>query len=140
MSTTINKTARSIAGACDGCGKSFYDVPMAPMLWDTVWRKLAEKRETLCAICVFERAHAADLDLSIADLRPCAWNLASMSLKSRIPWFDMFMLKEKEPPANMSEWNQHREAARWFDEPTRERWSALMKLRKRRHKRPALTS
>ena len=135
MSTTIDKTARSIAGTCDGCGKSFYDVPMAPMLWDTVRRKLADKRETLCASCVFERAHAADLDLTIADLRPCPFNLAC-----RISWFDMFMLKEKEPPANMSEWNQHRERARWFDELTRERWGALTKLRKRRHKRPALTS
>jgi hypothetical protein len=136
MSTAIDKTARSIAGACDGCGKSFYDVPMAPMLCDTVWRKLAEKRETLCAICMFKRAHAADLDLTIADLRPCAFNLFAC----RISWFDMFMLKEKEPPANTSEWDQRREAARRSDEWRRERWSALTKLRKRRHKRPALTS
>jgi hypothetical protein len=36
---------------CDGCRRSFDDVPLAPMLIDATWAKLASPRRLLCADC-----------------------------------------------------------------------------------------
>ena len=45
------------------------------MLSDAVWRKLAGRHEMLCAECMFTRAAARDVRLSLASLQPCEFNL-----------------------------------------------------------------
>jgi hypothetical protein len=60
---------------CDGCRQSFNDVPRAPMLRDAAWRKLADPQAILCAGCMLERAIDRSVDLTLADLLPCPFNL-----------------------------------------------------------------
>jgi hypothetical protein len=68
--------ARHRAGKCGSCCRSFNKVPLAPMLEDAVWCKLAAESEVLCAECCFKRAYERDIDLTRANLRLCALNLA----------------------------------------------------------------
>ena len=58
----------------------------APMLHDEVWAKLAGKNENLCGVCLFNRLSARDLMLSLADLRPCPFNLFHRPYS----YFDLF--------------------------------------------------
>jgi hypothetical protein len=55
---------------------SLNKVPLAPMLQDEVWCKLAADNEVLCAECCFKRAFERDVDLTRANLRLCVLNLA----------------------------------------------------------------
>jgi|SRR5262249_21383891 len=57
---------------CDDCGRS--DVRMAPMLMDASWRRLAHKRELLCGDCLNALARQRGVKITLADLRPCAFN------------------------------------------------------------------
>jgi hypothetical protein len=47
--TNHRHPARHRVGECDGCGRSFKNVPLAPVLEDVVWCKLAAAGEVLCA-------------------------------------------------------------------------------------------
>ena len=69
-------SARHRVGQCDSCRRSFNNAPLAPMLQDAVWCKLAAESEILCAECCFKRAYERDIDLTRADLRLCVLNLA----------------------------------------------------------------
>jgi len=71
---------------CDACQQSFDDVPRARMLRDAVWRKLAERQASLCAGCMFERAVDRSVDLTLADLEPCPFNLFG----ARMCWYHLF--------------------------------------------------
>ena len=68
--------ARHRVGKCDSCRRSFNNVPLAPMLQDAVWCKIAAESEILCAECCFKRACDRDIDLRRANLRLCVLNLA----------------------------------------------------------------
>ena len=70
---------------CDGYGASFDAEPRAPVLIDATWAKLAEKRETLCASCMLDRAIKRRVDLTVADLVPCEFNRWGSP-----SWFDLF--------------------------------------------------
>lgn len=91
---------------CDGCRKSFNKVPLAPMLNDAVWYKLADEREILCFQCMLERATKWGVNLSLASLFPCPFNLADPPRS----WFDLFASTEKRPPSNIGEWRRLVEA------------------------------
>jgi len=71
---------------CTNCKRSFAKVDSAPMLFDASWRKLAHRRETLCAECFFERAEARGIRVTLADLRPCLFNC----FHAPHDWFDLF--------------------------------------------------
>jgi hypothetical protein len=75
------------------------------MLHDKAWKKLAAKRETLCAKCFFQRANARDVYLTIADLRPCPFNLLGQPQS----WFDLFRSRDGHPGKSIL--NQWRAAA-----------------------------
>src|SRR5689334_4364325 len=68
--------ARHGVKKCDCCHRSFYKVPLAPILQDAVWCKLAAEKEVLCAECCFRRASERGIDLTRANLRLCVLNLA----------------------------------------------------------------
>jgi hypothetical protein len=85
---------------CDSCRKSFSKVPMAPVLHDEVWGKLAHPHEILCAPCMFSRAIERNVHLTLASLRPCPFNLS----QSPQSWFDVFRSDEIGPPRNIDEW------------------------------------
>src|SRR5262249_37779025 len=60
---------------CNDCGRPWGDdVRDAPMLHDGSWRKLAHDRELLCVECFEARAKARGIQITLADLRPCAAN------------------------------------------------------------------
>ena len=84
--------ARHGAGNCDNCRRSLNKVPLAPILQDAVWCKLAAEKEVLCAECCFRRAAVRGVDLTRASLRLCALNLAGS------PWsyFDLFTYAKKQ--------------------------------------------
>jgi hypothetical protein len=108
---------------CDDCRKSFRNprVTMAPMLHDHVWDLLARKDETLCGACMFKRAADQHIELTIADLRPCPFNLERAPL---ISWFESFAKDESEPPKNLAEWEK---ALRWLS-PKLLRWMTQVAL------------
>jgi hypothetical protein len=85
---------------CDGCGESFDDVPLAPVLIDATWLRVAAKRETLCVGCMFQRATERSVALTLADLAPCPFNV----FHSPRSWYDLFLSRESEPPASLAAW------------------------------------
>ena len=84
---------------CDDCNQSFDEWPLAPILHDATWLKLAGKHTTLCVKCMFRRASEREVALTLADLRPCMYNV----LHSPHSWYDLFLSRESEPPVNLSE-------------------------------------
>ena len=86
---------------CDDCNKSFNKVPLAPMLHDRVWLKLASQDETLCGPCFFARATQRDIRLTLASLRPCRWNL-DRNLGNQ-SWFDLFSQGEDSVEVGMAQ-------------------------------------
>ena len=79
------------AGECDGCRRSFNNVPLAPVLEDVVWCKLAAKSEVLCAACCFSRALEREVDLTRANLPLCELNLAAWPFS----YFNLFTHAKK---------------------------------------------
>jgi hypothetical protein len=75
-------------------------VGLAPKLHDAVWRKLAGRHKMLCAECMFTRAAARDVRLSLASLQPCEFNL----MCSPVSWFELFASVEIRPPKNLDAW------------------------------------
>ena len=88
---------------CDGCDVSLNKVQLAPMLTDPVWRRLTNPGELLlCGNCFFRRAIERDIKLTLAELRPCQFNLYHWP----DCWFDLFCRLSRsangrrgEPPA-----------------------------------------
>jgi hypothetical protein len=91
---------------CDGCHKSFDDVPHAPMLHDHVWARLAAANENLCPGCMLERAIERKVCLDLSSLRPCAFNLFHWPRS----YFNLFAGTNTPPTRIPAEW---REA--WFE-------------------------
>ena len=87
-------------GGCTECLRE--EAHLAPMLHDEVWARLADKDETLCTDCFFERMVQRDVNITVADLRPCLFNL----LDSPLSWFDVLMKDETKPPANEDKWRE----------------------------------
>ena len=83
---------------CDSCNRSFDDVRLAPMLHDAMWLKLADKHTVPCAECMFQRAAGRGVALTLADLRPCTFNV----LHSPHSWYDLFLSRESEPQPSLS--------------------------------------
>ena len=83
---------------CDGCNRSFDNVRLAPMLHDATWLKLADKHTVPCAECMFQRAAGRGVALTLADLRPCTFNV----LHSPHSWYDLFLSRESEPQPSLS--------------------------------------
>jgi hypothetical protein len=75
------------------------------MLNDSSWRKLAHKRETLCARCFFTRCSARHVEVTLADLRPCLWNDERDQ-----SWFDWFA--KNAPPEMVEAWRRSIEPER----------------------------
>jgi hypothetical protein len=69
---------------------------LAPIFCDETWQKLAEKRETLCCKCCFDRAEERQVDLTFGELVPCAFNLSGHPQS----WFDLFLSAEELDPFN----------------------------------------
>jgi crossover junction endodeoxyribonuclease RuvC len=86
---------------CDDCTRKFQgDVRMAPMLHDRSWCQLAPEDKTLCSDCMFKRADAKGIKLTLADLLPCPFNLG----RGPFSWFERFAKDESAPPNNLAEW------------------------------------
>jgi hypothetical protein len=85
---------------CGDCGKNPNVVALAPKLRDAVWLKLAGRHELLCAQCLFARAAARDIRLSLASLQPCEFNL----MCSPVSWFELFASVEIWSPDNLEDW------------------------------------
>jgi hypothetical protein len=86
---------------CTACDQSLDVVPLAPMLRDEVWNRIAHPRETLCTDCFFARmVRVFDRMPCFADLLPCVFNL----LHAPHSWLDLFISKEKQPPVLDDEW------------------------------------
>jgi hypothetical protein len=95
---------------CDGCRQSLdrrrrAHVELGPIVHDDIWRRLAEPGEALCLMCMGQRAERRlGRLLTLADLRPCAWNLFGRPHS----WFDMFLEFEaaRDPANNLDEWHE----------------------------------
>jgi hypothetical protein len=74
---------------------------MAPMLHDKAWKKLADKDETLCPTCFFRRAIDRNVDLKLAHLRPCSFNLDGSP-----SWFDLFRRDGHPGPKILNQWRE----------------------------------
>ena len=63
-------------------------VELGPMLHEHIWRQLADDHDDrLCGDCMQQRACVRlGRMLTLADLRPCAWNLFGEPFS----WFDLF--------------------------------------------------
>jgi hypothetical protein len=83
--------------ACAGCHKSFDEEPAAPMLTDAAWAKFAGPKDQLCAGCFFSRAIERRINLTLANLLPCPFNL----FHTPRSWFDMFASLESVEPPNI---------------------------------------
>jgi hypothetical protein len=70
------------------------------MLHDAAWSKIADKNETLCAPCFFQRVNERRVPLSLADLLPCSFNLWHWPHS----WFNLFASKEPPPTVIDDEW------------------------------------
>jgi hypothetical protein len=88
---------------CDDCGKT---------------PNVVELHEMLCAECMFTRAAARDVRLSLASL-PCEFNL----MCSPVSWFELFASIEIRPPNNLDAWRAV--AARFPNAPTALREDAM---------------
>jgi hypothetical protein len=87
---------------CDSCSKSFNAVPRAPMLVDSVWLCIAKRDEYLCAGCMFERAVACGLDLTLSELQPLPFNLLGNP-----SWYDLFAGSQSENTTiNLDAWRK----------------------------------
>jgi hypothetical protein len=97
-----NREPDDLTPQCDGCNRNlFREARLGPELHDAVWLKLADKHAALCGECMFERAAECGVTLTLADLRPCMFNV----LHSPHSWYDLFLSRrsESEPtPANLS--------------------------------------
>jgi hypothetical protein len=91
-SSRLRHPAGHCAGECNSCRISFNKVPLAPMLQNEVWCKLAAEKEVLCAECCFRRASERGIDITRANLRLCVLNLAGW------PWsyFNLFTDAKKQ--------------------------------------------
>lgn len=122
-------SARLRVGKCDSCRRSFNNVPLAPMLQDAVWCKLAAESEILCAECCFKRAYERDIDLTRTNLRLCVLNLVGWPFS----YFNLFRDAKKQSPERAQHLYE-RYLKTWGvqdpDEVPRQR-------RSRRHKLPA---
>jgi hypothetical protein len=91
---------------CDGCGVSLdrrlrAHVELGPVVHEHIWQKLAAPRECLCFECMGMRAvQRLRRMLTLADLRPCRWNL----YRQPYSYFDLFVEMEGVPPSNLDEW------------------------------------
>jgi hypothetical protein len=95
------------AKACDGCSRSFdrrlrAHVELGPIVQQDIWCRIAEYDfEELCESCMMQRAQLRlDRALTLADLRPCRWNLQDQPHS----WFDYFLSFESAPPSNLAAW------------------------------------
>jgi hypothetical protein len=91
-------------------------IPLAPMLTDPVWRRLSNPGERLlCGNCFFRRADERGINLTLAELRPCPFNLFHWPHS----WFDLFCRlsrsangrRGKPPAADEAAWR-----AAWLDQ------------------------
>jgi hypothetical protein len=90
---------------CDHCKIPFSrEVRYGPVLKDEVWLQLAAEYETLCGVCVVERAATCGVPITFADLRPCAFNLRGGAQS----WFEVF---GGENVSECEEWNEARQVA-----------------------------
>jgi hypothetical protein len=100
------KPCRSDWHVCDGCGQSLdrrlrTHVELGPVLHDHIWQQLADPREALCFECMCRRAvQRLGRVLTLADLRPCPWNLFGRPYS----WFDLFVEMEGTPASHLDEW------------------------------------
>jgi hypothetical protein len=98
---------------CDGCKRPWrgknaagrvsrrLTLPLGPMLHDATWAKLADEDEkVLCAECTSQRAKERGVRLSLADLRPCQYNLFYWPNS----WFNLFLGREPSPTIVDDEW------------------------------------
>ena len=87
---------------CDGCRRRWNKnpAPMAPMLHDAAWSKIAAENEMLCGACFFKPLKERDVFLSLADLLPCPFNLFHWPHS----WFNLFAGKESPPTVVDDEW------------------------------------
>jgi hypothetical protein len=88
----------SKAGICDGCHRKNNNP--APMFHDATWQKLASEHETLCSDCARKRVTDRQIDLTLADLFPCAFNLMGWPYS----WFDVFRCVGPDEIAEEPEW------------------------------------
>jgi hypothetical protein len=75
------------------------------MLHDATWLKLADKHTVPCAECMFQRASGREVALTLADLRPCMYNVLPHAASAPRSWYDLFLGRESETPSNLSEWD-----------------------------------
>jgi len=61
-------------------------------------------RLVLCAECMFQRAVARGVALTLADLQPCMFNVLPRAVSAPRSWYDLFRSRESEPLTNLSEW------------------------------------
>ena len=61
-------------------------------------------RLVLCAECMFQRAVARGVALTLADLQPCMFNVLPRAVSAPRSWYDLFLSRESEPLTNLSEW------------------------------------
>jgi hypothetical protein len=83
---------------CTICGKDF----AGPVLYDHLWKRIAEPTERiLCGFCMSDRmAQRLNRNIKVVDFKPCPFNL----FHHPNSWFDMLMRDEREPPADLIEW------------------------------------
>jgi hypothetical protein len=86
--------ARHRAKKCDCCHTSFYHVPLAPILQDAVWRKLAAEKEVLCVECCFRQAFERGIELTRASLRLCPVN------RGGGPWAYFKLFEDAKKPSS----------------------------------------
>jgi hypothetical protein len=99
----VTNQKRTKVFRCTDCRRRLVvDVAMAPMLHDRAWRRLAREDETLCAGCMFKRAAARHVKLTLAHLRPCPFNLGGA--EAMTCWFNRFA-RDAQPTAKaLEEW------------------------------------
>jgi hypothetical protein len=59
------------------------------MLHDKIWRGIANEHETLCSDCFDNRLRDRKIDVTLADLRPCPFNLMNWPDS----WFNVFLVQ-----------------------------------------------
>jgi hypothetical protein len=76
------------------------------MLRNRTWQRLADSRESLCFLCLFERARERQVELGLDDLRMCQFNLFHRPHS----WYDEFLSPgrlrrhiKKQPPDDLVE-------------------------------------
>ena len=115
-------------GRCDSCRRSFNNAPLAPMLQDAVWCKLAAESEILCAECCFKRAYERDIDLTRANLPLCVLNLAGWPFS----YFNLFRDAKRQSSERAQHLYERYLKTRGVQDP-----DEIAHRRSRRHKLPA---